>query len=425
MWKRGARWHMATKINRLTPVAIKNAKPGRHGDGGSLYLLVKPDGRKTWTFRYRDRLTGKLRDKGLGPTWDVGLPEARERAAQLRRQLRDGIDPIDSANQAKLKARTEHAKRVTFGWCAAQYIEVHKAGWSNPKHAAQWDSTLRTYCAPLWPLDVAAVDTGLVMRCLEPIWQTKTETASRLRGRIESVLAWATVRKYRSGDNPAAWRNHLDQLLPKRSKVQKVEHRPALPYAGIAEFMAQLRQRQGLAARVLELQILTATRPGEAAGAQWEEIDLEAAMWIIPGERMKAGKEHRIPLSDAAVKLLRSLLPVLKGKPVTPTGNVFPGVRGKPITTDAGMALLKEMQPGITAHGFRSTFRDWAGETTAHPREVVEAALAHHLKDKAEAAYARGTLLQRRKVLMDDWAGYCATIRKGDNVTLMKKRKAS
>lgn len=414
---------MAQKINRLTALAIKNAKPGRHGDGGNLYLLVKGDGRKTWTFRYRAPLTGKVRDKGMGPAWDVSLPEARERAAEYRRMLRDGIDPIDSANEIKQKARTEHAKRMTFGRCSELYIEAHRSGWRNAKHAEQWDSTLRTYCAPLWPLDVAAVDTALVMKCLDPIWTTKTETASRLRGRIESVLAWATVRKYRSGDNPAAWRNHLDQLLPKRSKVQKVEHRPALPYAGIAEFMAQLRQRQGLAARVLELQILTATRPGEASGARWEEIDLDGALWIIPEERMKAGKEHRVPLSDAAVTLLRSMIPKAKGKPVTPHGYIFPGNKGKAITTAAGMALLKEMQPGITAHGFRSTFRDWAAEMTQHPREVIEAAMAHRLKDAAEAAYQRGDLLQRRKRLMADWAGYCATIRKGDNVTPMKKRK--
>lgn len=414
---------MAQKINRLTVLAIKNAKPGRHGDGGNLYLLVKGDGRKTWTFRYRAPLTGKVRDKGMGPAWDVSLPEARERAAEYRRMLRDGIDPIDSANATKHKARTESAKRMPFGRCAELYVEAHRSGWRNAKHADQWDSTLRTYCAPLWPLDVAVVDTALVMKCLDPIWTTKTETASRLRGRIESVLAWATVRKYRSGDNPAAWRNHLDQLLPKRSKVQKVEHRAALPYANIGEFMERLRDQTALAARVLELQILTATRPGEAAGAQWDEVDMDAALWIIPEARMKAGKEHRVPLSDAAMTLLRSMIPKAKRKPVTPHGSIFPGNRGKSITTAAGMALLKEMQPGITAHGFRSTFRDWAAETTNHPREVIEAAMAHRLKDAAEAAYQRGDLLQRRRRLMMDWAGCCAAVRSGDN-TAPTKRKA-
>lgn len=405
---------MATKINRLTALTVKNAKPGRHGDGGSLYLLVKPDGRRTWLFRYRDKLTGKLRDKGLGPAWDVGLPEARERAAEFRRMLRDGLDPIDTTANAKKKARADVASRMVFGRCAELYIEAHKSGWRNAKHAGQWDATLRTYCASIWSADVATIDTAAVMRCLDPIWTTKTETASRVRGRIESVLAWATVRKYRTGENPAAWRNHLDQLLPKRSKVQKVEHRAALPYADMAEFMVQLRARTGLAAKALELQILTATRPGEAAGACWEEIDLEGKLWTIPDERMKAGKEHRVPLSTAAIKILRSLPMV--------SPYVFPGVQGRSLTTAAGMALLKKMQVDVTAHGFRSTFRDWAGETTKHPREVIEAAMAHRLKDAAEAAYQRGDLLQRRAKLMADWASYCGTVAKGDNVTSIKRK---
>jgi integrase len=408
---------MGTQINRLTALKVKTAKPGMHADGGLLYLLVKPDGRRSWIFRYRDRVTGKLRDMGLGPAWDVGLPEARERAAALRRTLRDGQDPMAAKNATKAAARALHEKRMAFGRCAELYIETHRTGWKNPKHAAQWSATLTTYCEPIWKLPVDAIDTALVMKCLDPIWTTKTETASRLRGRIESVLAWATVRGLRTGDNPAAWRNHLDQLLPARTKVQKVEHRPALPYAEAAAFMAELRQRDSMGARVLELQMLTATRPGEAAGAQWAEFDLQGAIWTIPGERMKAGKEHRIPLAPAVVKLLKAL-------PQT-NPNVFPGVKNRPITTEAGQKLLKELRPGLTAHGLRSTFRDWAAETTAHPREVIEAAMAHRLKDAAEAAYQRGDLLQRRAVLMKDWAGYCATIRKGDNVTPIKKRKAT
>jgi integrase len=268
----------------------------------------------------------------------------------------------------------------------------------------------RTYCAPIWLLPIDTIDTTLVMRCLDPVWTTKTETASRLRGRMESVLAWATVRGLRTGDNPAAWRNHLDQLLPARNKVQAVEHRAALPYIEAAAFMSELRHRDTLAARVLELQILTATRPGEAAGAQWPEFDLYGAVWTIPADRMKAGKEHRVPLAPAVVKLLQALPRV--------DGNVFPGVKGKPITTSAAMKLLKELRPGLTAHGFRSTFRDWAAETTSHPREIIEQAMAHRLKDAAEAAYQRGDLLQRRAVLMADWAKYCDTIRSNtDNVT--------
>jgi integrase len=406
---------MAAQINRLKATSIKTKPPGMHADGGSLYLLVKADGKsRSWIFRYRDRVTGKLRDMGLGPAWDVSLAEARERASNLRRMLRDGQDPLAIKHAQKAQARTLHEKRMPFGRCAELYIETHRSGWKNPKHAAQWSATLSTYCQPVWALPVDTIDTALVMKCLDPIWTAKTETASRLRGRMESVLAWATVRGLRSGDNPAAWRNHLDQLLPARNKVQPVEHRPALPYTEVAAFMAELRQRDTTAARALELQILTASRPGEAAGAQWAELDLQGAVWTIPADRMKAGKEHRIPLAPAAVKLLKALPQV--------NGNVFPGVKNRPITTDAAMKLLKELRPGLTAHGFRSTFRDWAAETTSHPREVIEAAMAHRLKDAAEAAYQRGDLLRRREVLMKDWAGYCADVRNGANVTNIKRK---
>ena len=416
---------MAAQINRLKTTNIKTKPPGMHADGGSLYLLVKADGKnRSWIFRYRDRITSKLRDMGLGPAWDVGLSEARERASELRRMLRDGQDPMAVKHALKAEARTQHEKRMAFGRCAELYIEVHRSGWKNPKHAAQWDSTLRTHCEPIWKLPVDTIDTALVMKCLDPIWTTKTETASRLRGRIESVLAWSTVRGLRKGDNPAAWRNHLDQLLPARNKVQKVEHRAALPYADAAAFMAELRQRDTLAARVLELQILTATRPGEAAGAQWAEFDLQDAVWTIPGDRMKAGKEHRVPLSPATAALLRSLIPKVKGKgkPIAPVGNVFPGVKDRSITTEAAMKLLKELRHGLTAHGFRSTFRDWAAEQTSHAREIIEHAMAHQLKDAAEAAYQRGDMLRRRAVLMKDWASYCASVRKADNVTAIKRR---
>jgi integrase len=305
-------------------------------------------------------------------------------------------------------------KRLTFAECSAKYIEAHRAGWRNEKHAAQWSSTLATYAEPINALPVANIDTALVLRCIEPHWATKTETMTRVRQRIESVLDWARVRDYRTGDNPARWKGHLDQLLPKRSKVPKMEHRAALPYAEISAFMADLRSRNGLGALCLQLGILTATRPGEAAGAEWVEFDLDGATWTIPGERMKAGKEHRVPLSAPAVALLQSL--PAHGR------YVFPGVKGKPLTTAAGMALLKDMRPGITAHGFRSTFRDWAGETTKHPREVIEHALAHQLKDKAEAAYQRGDLFQRRAVLMKEWAAYCGTLPKAGNVTAINRK---
>ncbi len=293
--------------NRLTVVIIKNLrKPGRYGDGGGLYLLVKKKS-KSWVFRWRDKVTGKLRDKGLGPAWDVGLEEARQRASTCRRQLRDGIDPIEYRRKLLLDAKLERARRLTFGECCEKYIDAHRAGWRNAKHVEQWVSTLRTYAGTLQPLPVAEIDTALVIKALEGIWVTKTETASRVRQRIESVLDWATAREFRTGENPARWRGHLQNLLPKPTKLKHVTPRAALPYAELGAFMATLRQQHGLGARVLELQILTACRPGEVAGARWEEIDLEAAAWIIPGERMKAGRAHRVPLSPAAVKLLSAL----------------------------------------------------------------------------------------------------------------------
>ena len=401
---------MARAFEKLSDLKVRKVKsPGYLGDGGGLYLQVSPSLSKSWVFRYQ--VNGRNREMGLGSFNTFGLRDARDRATSCRKLLADGIDPIEQRNAAQQEKRLTDARAMTFGKCCEKYIEAHRSGWKNVKHAGQWDATLRTYCTLLWSLDVAAIDTVLVMKCLEPIWKAKTETASRVRGRIESVLAWATVRKFRTGDNPAAWRNHLDQLLPKRSRVQKVEHRSALPYAAMREFMTKLRLRQGLSARALELQILTATRPGESAGAQWGEFDTPAAMWIIPADRMKAGKEHRVPLSPAALTLLQSLIPTTpEGRQLHVIGHVFPGVKDRPLTTAAAMNLLKELHPDITAHGFRSTFRDWAAETTKHPREVIEAAMAHRLKDKSEAAYQRGDLLARRAKLMNDWACYCRSL---------------
>lgn len=410
---------MPYAINRLTAIKVKNAKPGRHADGLGLYLLVKPDGRKTWLFRYRDRITGKLRDKGLGPTTTRSLEEAREAAAQCRKQLLDGLDPIDLQREEFKAKAAEHAKRVTFGQCVDRYLEAHRDAWRNAKHSAQWRSTLDTYAAKLLPLPVAHVDTALVVDCLSPIWKTKTETATRTRQRIEAVLDWATARHYRQGENPARWRGHLKNLLASPAKLKKAKHRPraALPYAEIAPFIEDLRARDGQAARALELQILTATRPGEATAAKWGEFDLAHKVWTIPAERMKAGKEHRIPLSAPALALLKKL----------PQGDgfLFPGRGDQPMTTAAPMKLLKELRPGMTAHGFRSSFRDWAGEVSNHPREVIEHALAHQLKDKAEAAYARGTLFDKRARLMDDWARWCETKpRVGGKVTNIRRKRA-
>lgn len=399
--------------NRLTVISVKNLrKPGRYGDGGGLYLLVRKHG-KSWVFRWRDRITGKLRDKGLGPAWDVGLEEARQRAAACRRQLRDGVDPIESKRQSILTARLERARRLTFGECCEKYIDAHRAGWRNAKHAEQWASTLRTYAGTLQPLPVAQIDTALVIKALESIWVTKTETASRVRQRIESVLDWATAREFRRGDNPARWRGHLQNLLPKPTKLKHVTPRAALPYAELGAFMATLRQQRGLGAHALELQILTATRPGEVAGARWDEFDLDAAAWTIPGERMKAGRAHRIALSTVAVKLLRAL--------PRESDYVFPGLRDQPITTATILKALRTLRPGFDAHGFRSTFRDWAADCTAYRGDIAEAALAHVLRDKTEAAYKRTDLFAQRARMMEDWAKFCAAASPQGNVTPIRR----
>lgn len=407
---------------KLTPIGVvKQTKPGRFADGGGLYLYVKPDGRKTWVFRWRDRETQKLREKGLGTygSRDVTLSEARDLAAVCRRQVRDGDDPIAVARQKKKEAILARQNTITFKECTKQYIDAHKAAWKNQKHTSQWSNTLNTYAASLMPLPVAEISDELILGCLEPIWRSKTETATRVRQRIERVLDWATTRKYRSGENPARWRGHLSTLLPMPSKLRKVEHRPALEYSQIGAFMSRLHKVDSMAAHALELQILTATRPGETVGASWTEFDLNKGVWTIPPERMKADKEHTIPLSPPALALLKRLPRV--------SGFVFPGVsQDKHLTTAAGMKLLKRIEPGITAHGFRSTFRDWTADETNFPREVCEAALAHQIKDKAEAAYKRKTQFAKRSKLMSAWAKYCYTpVIGGKNVTSIGNRRTS
>jgi integrase len=286
---------------------------------------------------------------------------------------------------------------MTFRQCAEAYIKAQATGWKNPKHAAQWPSTLGAYVYPIFgALAVQAVDVGLVMKALEPIWTEKPETASRVRGRIEAVLDWATASKYRKGENPARWKGHLENLLPKKSKVRRVEHHAALPYAELGAFMADLRQREGTAARALEFAILTAARTGEVIGATWDEVDFEARLWTIPGDRMKAGREHRVPLGEAALSILRPLYEVRTGDRVFPISNM------------AMLMLLRRMgQADLTAHGFRSTFSDWCAEQTSFPSEVREMALAHVVGDKVEAAYRRGDLFEKRRQLSEAWAAFC------------------
>lgn len=391
---------MPRPVNKLSALRVKNAStPGYLGDGDGLYLQVSKIGTKSWVFRYQ--LAGRARELGLGSIRTFTLQEARERARRCRQLLADGVDPIAQRDVERQQQRLEAARAQTFDQCAAAYIAAHRAGWKNAKHAEQWENTLAAYASPAFgALPVADIDTAAVMRALGPIWNTKTETASRVRGRIEKVLDWATVQGFRTGENPARWRGHLDKLLPKRSKVQKVQHHPALPYAEAPAFMAKLRAQEGIAARALEFLILTATRTGEVIGAQWDEFDLDAGSWTIPAERMKAGKEHEVPLSARALEIVQGLAKMRPG------GYVFPGRRPRdPLSNMALLALLKRMgRSDLTAHGFRSTFSDWAHETTSFPGEVIEMALAHTIRNKVEAAYRRGNLREKRRELMDAWA---------------------
>jgi integrase len=390
---------MARQVNRLTARTVQTINEvGRHPDGNGLYLNVSANGGRRWVFLYRiaGRLSKngkkKLFEMGLGSASSVSLKEAREAAQVARKQLRDGLDPLQQRRKSSTKP---------FSECAAEYIASQESGWRNPKHGEQWRNTLATYADPkIGELPVDTITVDHVLDILKPIWKTKTETASRVRGRIESILDWAAAHKYRSAENPARWRGHLDKVLPPMRKVAKVEHHPALPYRDMPAFMTDLRGRDGTAAKALEFTILTAARTGETIGAKWDEIDFKDKVWTIPAERMKAGVEHQVPLSARAIEILANLN--------QETDYVFPGQEiDKPLSNMAMLALLKRMnRSDLTVHGFRSTFRDWAAETTEYPNELVEMALAHTIKNKAEAAYRRGNLLERRRALMQSWADF-------------------
>ena len=393
---------MARTLNRLTKTAIDSIKkkgvPGYHHDGGGLYLQVGRSGAMSWVFRYERH--GRRRELGLGSFLLTPLAAAREKAIKIRMTLGEGREPV----AARTAARAAAANRMTFSQCAEAYINAKRHEWANPKHADQWQNTLDTYAKPIiGNLDVAEIDTHHVVRVLEPIWTSKTETASRLRGRIEQILAWATIRKYRTGDNPARWRGHLQHNLARPSRVKTVTHHSALPYAEVGAFMKLLALQEGIAARALEFAILTTTRTSEVICATWEEVDMKAKIWTIPAERMKAGKEHRVPLSDAAMKILTGMIAFQAGV------FVFPGGRAKkPLSNMAMLSVLKRMERSdLTVHGFRSTFRDWVAETTTFPRELAEKALAHTLRSEVEAAYQRGDMLAKRARMMQTWASYC------------------
>ncbi len=372
-------------------------------DGGGLYLQVTGESRKSWIYRYT--MAGHTREMGLGAFHTIGLAEARQRATECRKLRMDGIDPIGAREAARAKAKLEIASVVTFNAAAETYITSHEAGWKGRKQGPQWRSSLKAYAVPvLGGLSVQDIDVGHVMKVLEPIWSTKPETASRVRSRIEAVLDWAKARGHRTGENPARWRGHLGNLLPARSKVRKVVHHPALPYAQIAAFVAALRQQEGISPAALEFLILTATRTSETIGARWDELNLDAKVWTIPSERMKANREHRVPLSLGALDVVERMKALREGD------FIFPGGKEKrPLSNMALLTLLERMgRSDITSHGFRSTFRDWTAEQTEFHPDVAEMALAHTIRDKVEAAYRRGDLFDKRRELMDAWARYVA-----------------
>jgi integrase len=400
---------MARAVGRLTGLKIgKLEKPGMYADGGGLYLRITPEGARNWVLRYM--LNSRPRWMGLGPLALFSLADARAKALEARRKRHEGIDPIDARRAERARQLLEVAKSISFRECGEAYIASHKAGWRNEKHKYQWPATLNAYAYPfIGTLPVRAVDAGLVLKVLEPIWTTKPETASRVRQRIENILDFAKVRGYRDGENPARWRGHLDKLLPAISRVRKVEHLASLPYAALPAFTASLRGREAVAARALEFLILTAARTSEAIGARWNEIDLLDKTWTVPAARMKAHREHRVPLSPRAIAILQEMRAARNGD--NSEALVFPGPKlGKPLSNMAFLMLLRRMElHDLTVHGFRATFKTWASERTSFQNEIVEAALAHIIGDKVEQAYRRGDLFDKRRRLMQQWATFCMT----------------
>lgn len=390
---------MGREINRLSARKVQTlAEPGHHADGGGLYLVVDPSGARRWMFRYR--LNGKRREMGLGSGQAVPLAKAREMAAEARAKIAAGIDPVEEKRAAR--AKPEPVAPVTFADIAIAYMADRETSWRNAKHRAQWRQTLEVQAASLWSLPIADVTTEHVLAVLRPIWNAKPETAQRIRGRAEAVLDAGRAAGHRSGENPARWRGHLDKLLPRMRKLTRGHH-AAMPYAEVPEFYASLYERSGFAATALRLAILTAARSGEVRGMTWGEVDLDKALWIVPGARMKGGREHRVPLSAAAVVLLAEIRPE---KPAA-GALVFPSRNGTPLSDMAlSMLLRRAKKDDVTAHGFRSSFRDWVTEETDFAGDIAEAALAHLTGDETERAYRRGDALAKRRALMDHWAAF-------------------
>jgi integrase len=406
---------MAGKRLMLTARRVQTeTTPGSYGDGQGLYLQVAPGGSKSWVYRYQR--SGRRRELGLGGVGAVSLAEARELAINARRMLAAGQDPIEAGRAARARGQLAAAKTVVFRDAAIRYIAAHRAGWRSAKHAKQWGSTLEAYTFPIFgSLPVEEIDVGLVLRVLEPIWETKPETANRVRQRVEAVLDWAKVRGYRQGDNPARWRGHLDHLLPKKSQVHRVEHHAALPYVEIGAFLAELRQQDSIPARALEFLILTASRTGEAIGADWNELNLADRLWTIPAIRMKSGKEHRVPLSAPAMSVVNTMAKIRLSDLVFPSA-------GRLGVNALRMVLQRMGRADLTVHGFRSTFRDWCAESTNFPREVAEMALSHTVGDAVERAYQRGDLMQKRAQLMQAWGRYCAARPVGEVVPIRGRK---
>jgi integrase len=421
----GTRWRLVVKLKLLSSRMVDTAKPGKYADGGGLYLIVLPSGSRKWVFRYTRN--GRAREMGVGGSVGASganLGSAREQAESARAKIAKGLDPLD----VRAREKAEATGGRTFAELAREVRESLSAGFRNEKHRAQWKMTLEVYAAPLAAMRVDEIQTDDVLACLKPIWTTKPETASRVRGRIEKVLDAAKAKKLRADENPARWRGHLDHLLPKPGKLTRGHH-PAMSYKDVPGFVAELRQRSGVAALALEFAILTGGRSGEAMGARWAEIDLDAKVWTVPGSRMKAGRVHRVPLSGRALEIVKVLGEARAGE------FVFPGSKlGKSLSVMALEMVLRRMNPKgidgtfrwvdpqsmrpVTVHGFRSSFRDWAGNETSFPRELAEAALSHAVGDEVERAYRRGDALERRRDLMQAWANYCEPVQSGNVVQL-------
>ncbi len=414
---------MARLLERLNALQVRRlTAPGCYADGGGLNLVITGEGGRSWIFRYE--VGGKERRMGLGSVNAVSLSDAREAARKAREHRSAGLDPLEVRDKAQAAEVFVDAKTITFDKAIDDYIEANESAWRNEKHRKQWKTSLTTYASPhMGTMAVADVGTDQIVKALLPIWGSKAVTAARVRGRIENILDWATALGYRRGDNPARWGGHLEKILPAKTKVAKVKHHAALPYAGLSMFMRKLAELDSVSAKALTFTILTAARTGEVLGLEWSEIDLEEKVWTVPEGRMKGQREHRVPLTDAAIAVLQDMADRwrtvearrwkpkgAKPAPRDPVGPVFFGAKaGKGLSNMSMLKVLKTLRrPDLTTHGFRSTFRDWAAEKTDHAGEIVEMALAHVVANKVESAYRRGDLFAKRRVLMDDWAKACA-----------------